>query len=157
MKYVDLHTTVRAACAEDQVAITSLVHGEHLNPNDLHWQRFTVATDPGGLVGAVQVRRHPDQARELGSFVVRRELRGLGVGALLVQEALRRESGPVFLVTRAQLAPYFERWRFELVPPRTAPASVRSNHRLGTLLGGLASVFKGRLPSRMVVMALRRD
>jgi len=46
----------RPAQAQDQATITAMVRGAHLNPIDLRWQRFLVAVDETGIVGAVQIR-----------------------------------------------------------------------------------------------------
>ena len=46
---------IRPARAEDQMTITTMVRGAHLNPIDLRWQRFLVAEDETGIVGAVQI------------------------------------------------------------------------------------------------------
>ena len=47
------------------------------------------------LVGAAQVRRHPDGSRELASLVVRRQDRGHGVAGAVTDMLLADEPGPV--------------------------------------------------------------
>ena len=79
-----LSIAIRAATADDQLAVKTLVRSEHLNPLDLDWRRFTVAFDDSGLVGAVQLRKHWDGSRELGSLVVRRDARHHGVASQLI-------------------------------------------------------------------------
>lgn len=144
----------RPAQAEDQAAIHEFVRSEHLNPHGLHWQRFTVAIDPQGrLVGCVQVRHHRDGSRQLGSFAVVPAWRGRGVGAQLVERALRREPGPVHLITRRELAAYFGRWGFRPVG-RRAPAVLRLHQAIGLVMGGLASLLKGRKPRGLVILGL---
>ena len=105
--------SIRHAQPQDHHAIGDFVRSERLRPTGLHWQRFTLALDSQGrIAGAIQIRHHRDGSRELGSFAVRPDLRGRGVGGGLVEHALVRNPGPVYLVTREQLIAYFQRWDF---------------------------------------------
>jgi amino-acid N-acetyltransferase len=148
--------TLRAATSEDQTKIVELVHRERLNPNGLGWPAFVVATCGGEVVGAVQIRRHPDGSRELASLVVAAEHRGRGVASRLIASRLGHNGAarahPVHAITARARAPFFARWGFVPIAARRAPAAVRRNHRLGQWLGGVVSVLKGRWPRRLVVL-----
>ena len=78
------HLTIRPATETDQVAIRTLVRSERLNPHRLDWPNFVVAVDQRGLVGAVQLRKHWDGSRELGSLVVRKEARRQAIASKLI-------------------------------------------------------------------------
>jgi amino-acid N-acetyltransferase len=56
---------VRRATADDQAAITRLVHQARLNPRGLDWRRFVIAEAADAPIGVAQVRRHRDGSREL--------------------------------------------------------------------------------------------
>lgn len=149
----EARVTLRPACVDDQEGITRLVREEHLNPNDLHWARFVVATVGDELAGAVQMRRHADGSRELGSLVVRRDQRGHALGDLLIERLLASYAdATVHVITRRASARRFARWGFEPVGRRGAPRAIRRNHWLGQVLGGLAALCQGRLPSRLAIL-----
>src|SRR5689334_10945667 len=94
-----LPVTLRGARADDEPGIRALVRSERLNPFELDWRRFVVATDAGGIVGAVQLRKHDDGSRELGSLVVRRHARRHGIGSRLIDALLARDPPRVFMIT----------------------------------------------------------
>lgn len=136
----------------DELAITSLVRSERLNPNDLDWRRFVVAIDGSGLLGAVQLRMHVDRSRELGSLVVRRDARGRGVASRLIDALLASIATRVLMITGAAFAAHYERWDFRPIEPAQAPASVRRNYYLGALIGGALSLLSGRRPKRLAIL-----
>jgi amino-acid N-acetyltransferase len=149
---------LRPATRADQPAITALVRSERLNPNGLDWSRFTVAVgEDGAIVGAVQLRRHPDGSRELGSFVVAGDARGRGIGGRLIDVLLKRahnpSNTPVHMVTASAHADHYRRWGFRPIEPRQAPSAVRFNYRLGRLARVL-SFLRGE-PSRHLVILER--
>ena len=128
------------------------MRSEHLNPLDLDWRRFTVAFDESGLVGAVQLRKHWDGSRELGSLVVRRDARPRGVASQLIDAVLSRETGRVFTITRPVYAAYYARWGFRRIEPDAAPASIWRNYLFGRYAGGILSLLAGRRPAKLVVL-----
>ena len=97
---VDRPLTVRRARASDQHEIVALVRSEPLNPNGLHWQRFVVACDAQGLVGAAQLRHNGDGSHEPASLVVLPRARGQGVAAQMIELLVHDSRGRVFAVTR---------------------------------------------------------
>jgi amino-acid N-acetyltransferase len=141
-------TAVRPARAADQAAIDALVRSEPLNPHGLDWQRFRVAVAGARVVGAVQLRRHADGSRELGSLVVAREHRGRGLAAQLIEALLADHAGPVHLVTARANVPHYRRWGFATVAARPD----RRNWCLGQLVGGVMALLRGRAPRRLVIL-----
>lgn len=145
---------VRRAVALDQLAITQLVHKERLNPHGLGWANFVVAVMGNRVVGAVQMRQHPEGSRELGSLVVSRAHRGQGIAGRLISALLARHPGPVHVITRHANAEHYRRWGFAVIAASAAPRTVRRNRRLGQMASVLA-LLQGRRPGRLVI--LRRD
>jgi amino-acid N-acetyltransferase len=146
-----LQVTYRKAQPGDQDDIRALVRSERLNPNDLHWQQFVVATFNDHLVGAVQLREHSDGSRELGSFVVANWARQMGIGGRLVSTLLLPHSGAVYLITRGSMARYFKRWGFEPTLAMRVPAQVRRNHVIGSLVSFVFRLL-GRPAQKLVVL-----
>lgn len=144
--------TIGPAVAGDSAAILSLVRAERLNPNDLRWSNFLVAKEGDAIVGAVQIRRHRDGSRELGSLVVVRDRRGAGVAGRLIDAALAREAGAVHMVTGKEHAAHFGRWGFVAVRAIDAPRSIRRNYCLGQAIGGAHAILTGRRVNRLVIL-----
>ncbi len=143
--------SIRPAVADDQAAITLLVHSEHLNPLGLDWRRFVVASDATGLRGAVQLRHHAE-ASELGSLVVRGDSRGRGVAARLIDAVLARATTRVLMITGAAFARHYERWGFRRIPPAQTPPGVRWNYYFGQIVGSLLSLLRGRRPKELAIL-----
>jgi GNAT superfamily N-acetyltransferase len=142
---------IRPATEQDQQAICALAYGERLNPTGLNWPNFLVAADASGVAGAVQIRKHPDGARELGTLVVAKHARGQGIATRLVDAVLARESGRVQMITDAAFTKHYERWGFRQIEPRAASASVRFNHRIGRM-AVVISILKRLRPRRLVIL-----
>jgi N-acetylglutamate synthase-like GNAT family acetyltransferase len=125
--HVVVQDTVRRATAEDQAAIIRLVREARLNPRSLRWERFVVADRGGELIGAAQVRRHPDGSRELASLVVRPQERGHGIAGTMIDTLLADEPGPVFTVVDRRYAEHFRSWDFDPVDPAHLAAAPPAN------------------------------
>ncbi len=143
---------IRSATADDQEAIVSLVRSERLNPTALNWANFVVAVSNRELVGAAQIRQHKDGSRELGSLVVHRLWRGQGVASRLIETLLASEQGRVLTITGQTRAAYFARWGFRPIEKSRAPAAIRFHYNVGSIGGGLFSLFQGRSPNRLVIL-----
>ena len=148
------HVTVRPAVEADQAAIRTLVRSERLNPYGLDWQNFLVAVIGPVLVGAVQLRRHRDSSRELGSLVVRSEARRRGIASRLINQLLADTDERVLLITVEALATRYKRWGFRPIEPAAAPAAIRRNYRIGTI-ASVTALLKLRRIRRLVI--LNRD
>lgn len=145
---------VRRAVALDQLAITRLVRSERLNPHGLGWANFVVAAVGNTVVGAAQMRQHPDGSRELGSLVVSRTHRGHGIAGRLISALLARQPGTVHVITRNTNAGHYRPWGFRPIAACDAPRSVRRQRLMGQMASVLA-LLQGRSPRRLVI--LQRD
>ncbi|MGI6852186.1 GNAT family N-acetyltransferase [Mesorhizobium sp. 1B3] len=144
---------IRNATARDQPAIRSLVRGEHLNPTKLNWPNFLVAAVGDRVVGAVQMCKHADGSRELGSLVVSKDVRGYGIASRLIDGLLASEPGPVWMITADGWADSYSRWDFQRIEPQSAPVKVRRNYRIGSLIRFIS--FLKRRPARHLVILER--
>jgi N-acetylglutamate synthase-like GNAT family acetyltransferase len=143
----------RPATEHDQPAIRALVHGERLNPTGIHWPNFVVAAMADRIVGAVQIRKHSDGSRELGSLVVAKDQRGHGVASRMIERLLADEREPIWMITSESLAAIFARWGFERIEPASAPVKIRFNYRIGRLARIIS--FLRRLPMRRLIILER--
>lgn len=153
-------TVFRRAMENDQPAIRALVHGEQISPTGARWPNFLVAAKGSRIVGALQIRKHSDGSRQLGSPVVDKDLRGQGIAARLIDTLLSNEREPVWMITSEHRAGVYRQWGFERIEPSAAPVKVRFNWRMGSLAGIVS--FLRRLPKRRLVIlerlpAERRD
>lgn len=143
--------TIRAATERDQQAIAALVRSEWMNPFDLDWRRFLVAADANGIAGAVQLRNHFDGSRELGSLVVRADMRARGVAARLIDALMLFVRGRVYMITGARFASHYEHWGFAPLDATSAPAGIRRNYAFGRL-AGIVARFIGRKPNPLAIL-----
>lgn len=144
---------IRRAKAEDQTAITRLVHEARLNPRGLRWQRFVVIDRGGQLVGAAQLRQHQDGSRELASLVVRTHYRGQGLAGAMIDSLLADEAGPVYTLVDRRYAEHFRSWNFHRVDPASLPPTMRAQLRIGRLATAVGSLLTRR---RIVLQPLLR-
>ena len=144
--------TIQRAIAADQSALVALIRNERLNPNGLFWEKFIVATQANRLIGAVQIRRHADGSRELGSLVVAPDKRGAGLAGELIDAVLSTETGRVLMVTGKAHAAHYARWGFVSVSASHISGRVRLNFFLGQLIGGAHAVVTGRPINRLVIL-----
>jgi N-acetylglutamate synthase-like GNAT family acetyltransferase len=151
------HVHIRAAVDHDQRVIQNLVRSERLNPNDLQWPNFLVACNGNSIVGTVQLRKHKDGARELGSLMVVPPLRGAGIAQQLIDVLLAGHSGVIHMITAARHAARYQHWGFTPVSPLQAPRSIRRNYCMGRLAGFVFALIKQRKTRRLVILVRRPD
>lgn len=123
---------VRPAVESDRHTIRRLVIAERLDPTMLDWENFIVAEEEGTIVGIAQVKPYRD-CREFGSLVVHPAHRRRGIGTMLIEAALARERGEVYLLCAAPLASYYARFGFRAIAPAEAPTTLRRKLRLSRL------------------------
>lgn len=148
--------TIRRATESDQVAIKTLVRSERLNPHKLDWPNFVVAVDDRGLVGAVQLRKHGDGLRELGSLVVRKEARRQGIASRLIDALIAGASERVLMITGRAYVARYRRWGFRPIEPAAAPPPIRRNYLIGSVMSLTALFTRGRI-RRLVILDRARS
>jgi len=104
--------TLRPATQTDQPVITHIVRAAHINPTGLAWQRFLVAVDEGQIVAVGQVKPHIDGSRELASIATVPAKQGQGLAHQVIGALLERERAELYLVCRAPLVGFYERFGF---------------------------------------------
>ena len=117
------------ATPQDLPSIQALLASVQGDDRDLRPQEFLVLRGGRGrLVGCARLKRHSDSL-ELASLAVVEPLRGGGLGSALVEALLARARGEaVYLVCRAETAPFFRRFGFLEVPAGEAPASLQEKY-----------------------------
>jgi amino-acid N-acetyltransferase len=142
---------IRKARLQEDKAIRALVLSERMRPIDLKPENFLLAVKDDEIIGMVQMRRHSDGTRELGSLVVAPAWRRQRIATRLVDELLKSERQSVYAITaRAQWTRY-ARWGFERVAAGSVPRSIRRHHFTGSL-GSIVSLFKRRSMRRLVIL-----
>lgn len=142
---------IRPATPEDEPLIRAMARNERVKPIGLDWPNFIVATEGAAIVGAVQMRKHADGSRELGTLMVRSDRRGRAIAARMIDTLLAPETKPVFMITGRDYAAHYDRWGFRTKEPSEVPALIRRNFRIGCIGGSLVSLLKGRKPRRLAI------
>ena len=98
----------------------------------------------GKIIGAAQLREHPDGSRELGGLVVATPFRGRGIASQLIDRRLTDASGRVYVITGRVHADFYRRWGFRPIKPNKAPFFIAMNYWIGYLGGGLQAIVARR-------------
>jgi N-acetylglutamate synthase-like GNAT family acetyltransferase len=146
-----MRIVIRPATAADAYAIKAIVRAAWLNPFDLDWPRFVVATWGPDTIGVGQVKPHRDGTRELASIAVVPEWQGQGVGSFVIRTLLAREAGPLYLMTAPKTAGYYPRFGFHKVPPTELTGYFRRIDRAARIVRAL-TLGRTDLP-----VVMRRD
>ena len=129
---------IRAATAEDAPAIRDLIRAVRIDPFDLAWRRFVVAsTSEGQIIGCGQIKPHTDGTRELASIAVRPGWRRGGIAREVIQHLMASHTGPLYLTCRASLGEFYAKFGFRRVEPAKMPAHYQRIQRLSQLLKAL--------------------
>lgn len=141
---------IRRAAAADQADIRSLIRRVRINPLGLDWRRFCLVVDQNGdVIGCGQIKLHKDGSRELASIAVMETWRNKAVATNLILHLLREEDGPIWLMCRSDLVPFYKKFGFyEVFQMLDMPP----NFRFVVRLWGILSKVRGgkRVGSVMV-------
>jgi predicted N-acetyltransferase YhbS len=109
-----------------------------------------LAEADGRIIGTVQVKPHGDGTLELASLAVIPTWQGQGVGTALMQAALDRETGPLYLTCRSEIEGYYARFGFR---PLRRDELTPYFRRLARIADGVSALTRliGK-PVRMSVM-----
>ena len=126
--------TLRPATQLDSPAIKNLVTVAHLNPTGLNWRRFIVAgNEMNTVIGCVQIKPHRDGSQELASLVVAAEYRSLGIARALMEKQIRCQEGDLYLMCRASLGQFYEKFGFQGIAQPEMPPYFRRISKLASL------------------------
>jgi N-acetylglutamate synthase-like GNAT family acetyltransferase len=122
---------LRSATEQDSPAIKKLVTQARLNPTQLKWRHFVVATDfDGAVIGCAQIKTHQDGSHELASLVVDLDYRGLGIARALIEHLIGIHEGDLYLMCRSSLGGFYEKFSFERIGESQMPPYFRRIARL---------------------------
>jgi N-acetylglutamate synthase-like GNAT family acetyltransferase len=121
----NMSITLRPATQADQPVITHIVRAAHINPTGLAWQRFLVADEDGHIVAVGQVKPHLDGSRELALIATLPEKQGQGLARMVIGALLARERRELYLMCRAPLVRFYERFGFHRAIPTELPPVFR--------------------------------
>ena len=145
-----LQVTVRPARPQDAGLIRRWIWRERLDPTALKWPNFVVAVgEEGAVLGIAQMKRlgpRETPVRELGSLVVRPDVRGRGIGQALVRHLLQAHPAPIYLLCEGRNVSYYRQFGFREIEPEDMPSPLRRKWRLGHLFARLG----GRRVAAMV-------
>jgi amino-acid N-acetyltransferase len=129
--------TLRRAIANDQATIKRMVYAARLDRSSLHWSHFIVAELPQiGIVGIGQIRPYRN-CPELGSLLVLKSYRNLGIASQIVYALLASRPAPIYLECASYNLPYYLRFGFYEIPWHQAPWPLSLKAGVGTLAGRL--------------------
>jgi N-acetylglutamate synthase-like GNAT family acetyltransferase len=142
---------LRQAQESDQRKIRALINQVKINPMDLDWSRFILATTDGDeLAGCGQVKRHRDGSLELASIAVEPAWRGQGIARMIIERLISDHPGELYLVCRSRLGVFYDRFGFRSIQENDMPPYFRRIHRLVRVFGRT-----GLMPMDLLVM--KRD
>ncbi len=117
---------LRPATAGDGGAIRRMIYAAQLNPTGLDWRRFVLAVDDADrILGCGQIKPHGDGSRELASIAVLPEAQGRGIARLVIEHLLETQPPPVYLMCRAELQPFYEKFGFRVLAEAEMPRYFR--------------------------------
>ncbi|HEX6270418.1 MAG TPA: GNAT family N-acetyltransferase [Anaerolineales bacterium] len=135
---------IRPAVEADQSTIMSLIRQAKINPRNLHWERFLIAEENNQIVGIRQVKIHKQGTREVASGFVLPEHRHKGVSAQLMDEILRRENGPLYLMCDKKWKRYYEQFGFRAIRLAELPRDFYGEYLIGKIITTLIAIFTFR-------------
>jgi N-acetylglutamate synthase-like GNAT family acetyltransferase len=146
-----INFSLRPARETESAQIKALIHLVGINPMDLDWKRFVVATnDQDEMIGCCQLKPHGKDILELASLAVYPEQRGKGVGRALIEYLLKASPRPLYLMCESSLGPLYEKFGFREIPYGEMPRYFQRISKLAGLVTTLA-----RREERLLVMKLQ--
>ena len=129
------HIRLRAAVRPDSIEIKKLVIAARLNPTGLDWRRFTVAVNANEkVIGCVQIKPHRDGSQELASLVVDGDYQGMGIARKLVADMIRNYAGELYLMCRANLGDFYEKFGFRGIAEHEMPVYFKRVSKLSSIV-----------------------
>lgn len=105
-----------------------------------------VAVDASdGLLGCGQVKPHGKDILELASIAVQPDHRGRGIARAIIERLLVDSPRPLYLICRAPLGSFYEKWGFRALSIQQMPPYFRRLARLAGVFTPLAGEDQGML------------
>lgn len=118
--------TLRPALEADSPAIKAIIHAVRINPMDLDWRRFLVATSlEGEIIACGQIKPHRDGTHELASIAVVPAWRGRGVAREIIESLAASHPEVLYLTCRLHLGPFYEKFGFHAIDKDQMPPHFR--------------------------------
>ncbi len=131
---------IRPATADDAAAIKALIRSVRINPMDLDWRRFFVASNADGeLVACGQLKPHNDGTMELASIAVHPDYRGRGLARAIIEQLLSDSLRPLYLTCRSGLEPFYQKFGFRALAADELPPYFRRLQKLASTVMGFFS------------------
>lgn len=131
--------SLRPARQDERRLIIRRVLREGLDPTKLEWRKFVMAEAPDGAVlGFAQMKDWGDGVREFGSLVVEPEVRGQGIGGVLLEHFLAAYPRPIYLFCGGHNVSYYLRFGFRRLKRESEiPGPLQRKWRLASFFSRL--------------------
>lgn len=129
----------RPATAQDADDIKALIRLVRINPMNLSWQRFLIASHADrGLVACAQIKPHADGTREFASLAVHPDFRGQGLARQLIERILVTAPRPLYLTCISHLEPLYKKFGFHALAKKELTPYYR---RVQSFAGSMLRLF----------------
>ena len=132
--------TLRPAYESESDRIKALIHLVGINPMDLNWKRFVVATnDQDEMIGCGQIKPHGTEILELASIAVYPEHQGKGVASAIIEHLLANNPRRIYLMCESSRGSLYEKFGFQTISYNEMPRYFQRISKLAGLVTTLAN------------------
>ena len=132
--------SLRPARESESSQIKDLIHLVGINPMDLNWKRFVVATnDQDEMIGCGQIKPHGTEILELASIAVYPEHQGKGVASAIIEHLLANNPRPMYLMCESSRGSLYEKFGFQTISYNEMPRYFQRISKLAGLVTTLAN------------------
>jgi N-acetylglutamate synthase-like GNAT family acetyltransferase len=134
----------------ESTQIKDLIHLVGINPSGLEWKRFVVAVDEAGKVVACgQIKPHGTDILELASIAVLPEYRGQGLARAVIEQLLKDNPRPLYLMCMEHNGPLYEKFGFQSLGREQMPRYFQKIHKLFALADVIRKAGEGLLVMKL--------
>jgi N-acetylglutamate synthase-like GNAT family acetyltransferase len=126
------HTIIEYAGAqlEDEPSVKAILKLLDGDESAFDIEKFVVAKVYGRTIGCIRVKSLPGETLELSSLAVLPEFQHNGIGSELIRKLLESEPArPIYLLTSADKARFYQKFDFRLIKPEEAALEFRAEYR----------------------------
>lgn len=126
---------IRQAERREGRPIKRMVLRNRLNPQKLHWYRFSVACDrEGRIVGIGQLKHYRSGLVELASIAVERKSRKRGIATMIINYLIQKTTADIWLTCRSTMTDFYTRYGFREVRTSDFPREYRPIRYISAVL-----------------------